>query len=139
MDALEALKDEEFRIGGILSPRVVDSGTTVGYDVIDLFSGKRKSFLRTQPPGEKKVGRFYLQEDGLDFANRVLLRDIDRADLVFFDEVGRMELSGQGLASPLEELLRVEVQGVYLVRPSYLVRFRDKFQLEQYEEIRVSG
>lgn len=139
MDALEALEDEEFRIGGILSPRVVDSGTTVGYDVIDLFSGKRKSFLRTQPPGEKKVGRFYLQEDGLDFANRVLLRDIDRADLVFFDEVGRMELSGQGLASPLEELLRVEVQGVYLVRPSYLGRFREKFQLEQYEEIRVSG
>lgn len=138
MDALDQLEEMDLRVGGVLSPRVIDSGVTVGYDVVDLLSGERESFLRTGSAGGRKVGRFYFQPGGLAFTNRAISRGIDRTDLVFFDEVGRMELSGEGLADSLEELLEADVQGVYLVREVFVERFRKKFQLEQYDEIRVS-
>lgn len=138
MDALDQLEEMDLRVGGVLSPRVIDSGVTVGYDVVDLFSGERENFLRTGSAGGSKVGRFYLQSGGLAFTNRAISRGIARTDLVFFDEVGRMELSGEGLVDSLEELLEADVQGVYLVRKAFVERFRRKFQLDQYDEIRVS-
>lgn len=136
-EIIDDLRDNGFQSGGVLSPRVTDSETTVGYDVVDLLTGERRSFLRNKPPGEGKLGRFYLQEEGLSFAVEAIRRGIEGADLVFLDEVGRMELNGQGLADPLGELLEAEVQGVYLVRPAYLGRFREEFRIEEYVELRI--
>ncbi len=134
---IEEIKAEGYEIGGVLSPRLMESGSTVGYDVIDLKSGKRREFLRSEPPGEKRIGRFYLKSGGMEFASAAISRGADEADLVFIDEVGRMEFKGLGLAESAEKVLSSRTQGVYLVRRAFINRFRKGFAVSQYDEIRV--
>lgn len=130
------LKQEGYRPGGLVSPRVMRSGRTVGYDVIDLDRGKRKTFVRTQPPGEG-VGRFFLKSEGLEFARETINQAIGRCNPVFVDEVGRLELDNRGLASSVFNLLDSDTQGVYLVRGTFLPLFREEFKITQYDEIRI--
>jgi len=134
---IAGVKAEGYEIGGILSPRLMESGATVGYDVIDLKSGERREFLRTQPPGKRRIGRFYLRSGGMDFAGAAISRGVDEADIVFIDEVGRMELKGLGLADSVEKVLSSRLQGVYLVRKAFIKSFRESFSVSQYDEVRV--
>ena len=126
-----------YEIGGVLSPRLMESGITVGYDVIDLKSGERMEFLRSEPPGERKIGRFYLKSGGMEFASAAISRGVDEADIVFLDEVGRMELKGFGLAEPVKKVLSSRLQGVYLLRKAFINHFRESFSVSQYDEVSV--
>lgn len=135
--AIDEIESRGYGIGGVLSPRVVESGTTVGYDVVDLKTRVRKTFLRSKPPGERKLGRFYLKSGGMEFARAAISRGADEADLVFLDEVGRLEFEGLGLAESVEVVLESRSQGVYLVRKTFLTRFRENFGVGQYDEVRV--
>ena len=135
--AIDEIESGEYEIGGVLSPRVVESGSTVGYDVVDLKSRERKTFLRSKPSGERRIGRFYLKSEGMEFASAAISRGADEADLVFLDEVGRLEVEGLGLAESVERVLESRSQGVYLVRKTFLTRFRESFGVGQYDEVRV--
>lgn len=134
---IQELQAEDYEIGGILSPRLMESGVTVGYDVINLKSGERREFLRSEPPDERKIGRFYLKSGGMEFASAAISRGVDEDDLVFLDEVGRLEFEGLGLAESVEKLLESRTQGVYLLRKAFLARFRESFSVSQYDEVSV--
>ena len=135
--AIAEVETEGYEIGGVLSPRLLEAGVTVGYDVVDLKTGERTEFLRSKPPGERKIGRFYLRSGGMEFASAAISRGVDEADLVFLDEVGRMELKGLGLAESVEKVLASRSQGVYLLRRAFINRFRESFAVSQYDEVRV--
>ncbi len=128
----------EYHPGGVLSPRLMESGVTTGYDALDLDSGEKRPFVRSDPPGEK-VGRFFLRPDGLNFATSAIVGAIGRNDPVFVDEIGRMELKGKGLARASEQLMDSESQGIYLVRSQFLSKFREAFDVFQYDEYRVTS
>lgn len=124
------------RPGGVLSPRVMNSGETLGYDVVDLLTKDRRSFARLNPPG-KNVGKYFIRPEVLKFANRSINRAIERPGPVFVDEVGRLELSGGGLSPSVNSLVDSETQGVYLVRIEFLSRVRDSFGISVFDEVRV--
>ena len=129
--------EEKHRPGGVLSPRVIDSGVTTGYDVLNVASGEMRPFVRSDPPGEK-VGRFFLRPGGLEFAICAITDAIGKNEPVFVDEVGRMELDGRGLAQAVNQLLESETQGIYLVRKQFLSRFREVFLVDHYDEFCLS-
>jgi len=131
------LKEEERTPGGILSPRLMKSGRTVGYDVIDLSTGSRRSFVRTEPPG-KRVGKYFLKRGALEFANRAISEAVNRLSPVFIDEIGRLELENGGLAPSVRELLSSDTQGVLLVRDKFLSEVRDFFDIQEYSLVRVN-
>jgi len=131
------LKEEERTPGGILSPRLMESGRTVGYDVIDLMTGNRRSFVRTKPPG-KRVGKYFLRPGALEFANRAICEAINGLSPVFVDEVGRLELRNEGLAPSVRELLSSNSEAVLLVRDKFLPQVRDIFDIKEYDVVRVS-
>jgi len=116
----------------------MDSGKTVGYDIVDLATGKRKNFVCSVPPG-KKVGRFFLKPGALEFANRSVSSAIGQYNPVFVDEVGRLELNYRGLAPSVNKLLDSDDQGIYLVRREFLSRFLEVFKITQYDEVKIEG
>lgn len=130
------LKREDKEPGGVLSPRLMNSGETVGYDVVNLANGDRRSFVRTNPPG-RKVGRFFLKPDALKFANRAISEAVGVRDPVFVDEVGRLELEDDGLAPSVKELLSSKSQAVLLVRDEFVSDVREAFGIVRYDEIRL--
>ena len=131
------MRDEERTPGGILSPRLMETGRTIGYDVVDLATGNRRSFVRTEPPG-KRVGKYFLNRAALEFANRTISRAIGEFSPVFVDEVGRLELKNDGLAPSVKKLLSSNTQAVLLVRDEFLPEVRDFFDIREYDVVRVS-
>lgn len=130
------LDDEGYQPGGVLSPRRMDSGETVGYDVLDLASGDCRSFVRSNPPG-KKIGKYFVRPGALQFANRAVSEAVGGYNPVFVDEVGRLELKDGGLAPSLRNLLDSKSQAILLVRDEFVPDVREFFEIDEYDEIRV--
>ncbi len=130
------LEEENYRPGGVLSPRVMDSGETIGYDVIEVATGDRRSFVRSNPPG-KRAGRFFIKPGALEFANRAVYESVDRFNPIFIDEVGRLELRDDGLAPSLKELISSGSQSILLVRDKFVPEVREAFDICELDEFRV--
>ncbi|MBS3791437.1 hypothetical protein KGY77_02150 [Candidatus Bipolaricaulota bacterium] len=135
---VDRLKNSHYQPGGVLSPRLMESGLTVGYDVINIATGNRRSFVRSHPPG-KNVGRFFIKPGAIEFANQAISDAIGQFDPVFVDEVGRLELSSDGLAPSVEELLSSQSQAIILVRDEFISDLREVFGIREYDDVRVEG
>jgi len=114
-----SLKRQGLAVGGILSPRIVQDGETVGYTVRDLATDEERPFAALTPPGVR-VGKFFIVEEGLAFACGAIERAAEYAQVVFVDEVGRLELAGGGLASAVRVLLRSAACPILLVRSTFV-------------------
>jgi general stress protein 26/nucleoside-triphosphatase THEP1 len=125
----QRLRDAGVTVGGILAPRLVERGETVGYNVLDVSTGEDVAFARADPPGQA-VGRFFVRPAGLAFAERALRHGIERADVVLVDEVGRWELGGGGHAAALADLLRSRALPVLFVRAELTPAVADRFALQ---------
>ena len=125
----QRLRSAGVAVGGILAPRLVEHGETVGYNVLDVSTGEDAAFARADPPGQA-VGRFFVRPAGLAFAERALRHGIERADVVFIDEVGRWELAGGGHAAALTDLLRSRALPVLFVRAELVQAVADQFALQ---------
>lgn len=126
-----ALKRLNIAVGGILSPRIVQDGATVGYTVCDLMSGEEQPFAGLSTPGIV-VGRFFIDRKALDLACRAIEDGARNAQVVFVDEVGRLELQGAGLALAVHTLLNSSALPVLLVRDSFVPTVVKTFSINQY-------
>lgn len=133
----QRLRDAGAAVGGILAPRLVEHGETVGYNVLDVSTGEDVAFARADPPGQA-VGRFFVRPGGLAFAERALRHGIERADVVFVDEVGRWELGGGGHAASLADLLQSRALPVLFVRTELAQAVVDRFALQAAKVLRLA-
>jgi len=91
------LKEHRISFDGYLSQRVLDGENVNGYDLLDLRSGRRHSFLRREgSPEWPRVGQYTMNPDGLAAAEKILGRGLF-SDLMILDELGRLELEGKGV------------------------------------------
>jgi len=116
MALAEGLRGQGLTVGGVVSPRVFEGGLTVGYRVRDLATGEEQTLCTEEPPGIR-FRRFYFCPRGLEFANEAVRRASRWANLVVVDEVGPLELAGNGLAPGLVRALDSGVFVVMCVRP----------------------
>jgi nucleoside-triphosphatase THEP1 len=133
-----ALIRRGIKIGGVLSPRILDGDETIGYTVHDLGTGEEQPFVRLTPPGIP-IGRFYLTENGLAFARATIERATRSKQVVFVDEVGRLECDGKGHALAVRVLLRSQALPVLLVRYAFVERVVETFGIARYELFSVES
>jgi nucleoside-triphosphatase THEP1/general stress protein 26 len=125
----QRLRDAGITVGGILAPRIVERGETVGYNVLDVSTGEDVAFARPDPPGQV-VGRFFIRPAGLAFSERALRHGTERTDVVLVDEIGRWELNGGGHAAALTDLLRSRAIPVLFVRSELARAVAERFALK---------
>ena len=113
------LRGRKITVGGIISPRILSDGETIGYRARDIDTGAERLFATLNPPGIP-IGKFYLSEDALAFALTVIERASATAQVVLLDEVGRLELAGKGHAIALRTLLQSEAIPVLFVRTAFV-------------------
>ncbi len=131
------LRDQGLSVGGILAPRRVEGGATVGYRVVDLALGEERAFAESTPPG-RPVGRFYVRPEALRFAHAAVHRAVTTCDVVFIDEVGRWELDGGGHADSVRELVASNAAAVLLVREAFVDDVIAAFGLRDAEVFHVA-
>ena len=125
-------------VGGILAPRVMEDSHTTGYDLLDVASGRRVRFLRSQPPGSE-VGRFFLDPAAVSFGRRAILTDLHPGAVSFVDEVGRLELNGGGHEAAVRRALDAGGVVVLAVRTPLVAEVVRHFALAHVAEYRVAG
>ncbi|HNY01514.1 MAG TPA: nucleoside-triphosphatase [Bacteroidales bacterium] len=94
--------------GGIIAPAVFENGDRTGYDLVNVATGERTVLARTSPNGSGiNAGRYWFLETGIGFGRKAL----DPANnlmpgVMVLDEIGPLELDGQGWADSFDKLVR---------------------------------
>lgn len=128
-DLVATLKAREITAGGILAPRILEDGITTGYDIFDIRSGIRTPFMRLTRPEINGVERFTLYDEGYRAGLQALDPENNRGnEVVIVDEVGPLELRGDGWSTNLSELLEKKNNHIVIaVRKTLVEEVKEKF------------
>ena len=111
-------------VGGFLSVARLKNGRGQGYDLVDLKDGTSAPFLtRKGEPDWPSIGPWHFYPAILEKARSILHRDRD-ADVLVVDEIGPLELGGEGLWPAFVEALAGGAICLCVVREDILDEFR---------------
>lgn len=137
---IEELKSKNIKVGGIVSPRIMDKDITTGYDVLVIENNNREPFLRRNSESESdKIGNFSISEKGLQMGvNALSLSNRDHSEVIVIDEIGRLELENRGWSSNLTELLNNSKVLLITIRDNFVDQVIQKWDLKNYSVHRVT-
>ncbi|HUU85878.1 MAG TPA: nucleoside-triphosphatase [Phycisphaerae bacterium] len=130
---LDRLVERGRSVGGIVSLAVFEDGQRIGYDLLDLRSGRRRALARIAkaPVSPPTVGVYQFIEAAINEGNTAVIAAVrDDLDVVAIDEVGPLEFRGQGWAPALETALqecRAEQELIIVVRPALVAELPKRF------------
>ena len=112
---IEELKRQAFKLDGYLSEAIMQDREKIGYDLLDLKSRRAVPFIRKSGRQDwQKIGPYFFIPEGLSLAKKIILRGRE-AEVLVVDEIGPLELSGQGLWDALEKVIFQRAQKSLLV------------------------
>jgi nucleoside-triphosphatase len=141
LQVIEVLHEGNIRTAGIYSKRVMDNNKTVGYNIVNIKSGEEETFLRQDSKRKQQtIGQFTIILEGFRKGLTALKPENNsEADVVIIDEVGRLELSGEGWAKAIEDLIRTSQNHLILVvRDSFVNQVIETWGFENYTTFCIS-
>jgi len=100
------LKENEKRVGGFLAPGEFENNRRSSFSIFDLESETSKPLCSIHFDSGEKIGPFRFDPDGQDFGYSLLSTDQTAGkDFVVVDEVGPLEMKGEGWASSIDQLM----------------------------------
>jgi nucleoside-triphosphatase THEP1 len=121
IDIIEKLKSKGVRVGGFISPRIMVDGKTIGYYIESVLDGRRQLLMtETEQNGFQKIGRFWLDPNVIKRVTSTIEEQALSPSVIFIDEVGRLEMEGQGWDEVLRSLLLANVVVVIAVRKAFV-------------------
>lgn len=129
---------------GFFCGKIMVQGMYAGQRIIRLSTGEsrlfslREAFLPPKWSEECAFGGYSFSADGLSFA-RCILEDVRSRKVtpVFVDEVGPLELAGQGLHAAFAAILAAGAEVYVVVRKRMLEDVRAAYHLDAADVIEV--
>ncbi len=112
------------------------------YRLKDLFSQEERLALSEKPIGQgNRIGRFYLDENAFLWANAQILQSLEYSQVAIFDEIGKLEISGEGLAISFRKALDTPGLQVFAaVRIPFIEEVLNRFSIpKERVEIKYVG
>ncbi|NIM90903.1 MAG: DUF2478 domain-containing protein [Candidatus Aminicenantes bacterium] len=104
------LEKQKVKMDGFLSEAIVKGQEKIGYDLVDLRDGRSVPFIRKSGlQSWQRIGPYFFIPESLSWAKKIILRSRE-ADILVVDEIGPLELSGQGLWDALEHVIFQRLQ-----------------------------
>lgn len=130
--AAARLASEELRVAGIISPGHFENGLRMRFDLLILDRNERLLLAERDGNEPPDSGRCYC------FRPETLAAGVEAlhpertaaADVVFVDEIGPMELRGEGWAPALDALAAAGKPMVWVVRPKLVDEVLRRWRLE---------
>ena len=93
MKTVDALKERGVCVGGMISREAREGGARVGFELLDLSSGRRGWLAHVNQKTGPRVGRYHVNIEDLDFIGARAIADaVENCDVIAIDEIGPMEL-----------------------------------------------
>jgi nucleoside-triphosphatase THEP1 len=141
-EVVKYLQKKEIETGGVFSQSVYSDGNKVGYDLVNIKTNERISFMKLKDANCNEdnnnsidkiysIGKFKYSEEALTFGKEILsVENLLNVDVIIVDEIGPSELQGDLWADSLDEIIRVEEKIIILVvRQSIVEDICKKFQI----------
>lgn len=126
---------------GFILPKIFMEGNYAGQNIVQLSTGIAKPFSLADRRFPKNREAFQYRNysfciEGQDFAEKIVNQAIlKHVNPVFLDEVGPVELKGQGFFSLLQNLLARNADLFLCIRRECLDNIIKVFHIEQYQLI----
>ena len=117
---VEWCREHDIRMAGILAEGLWENNQRSGFNLVDLSTGIRVPLaVRSAPHGRARI-RFDFYPDGVEAARTALdAAHCAASDLIVVDEVGKLEVIGEGWAPFLPPLLALPGKtNIWAVRTS---------------------
>ncbi len=123
---------------GVLCPKFMESGVHRGYDLVHLATGETLPFARFSDSLPKNwheaftFGPYSFSTRGQEKAAEIIEKAIEAGiSPIFIDEIGPVELQGQGFAPLLRRLLQGEQDTIVSVRDFLLEQIINFFEIKK--------
>ena len=102
---VDALKAKGVSIGGMVSREVREGGVRVGFEILDLTSGKHGWLAHVNGSGPQ-VGRYHVNLNDLDnIGTAAIMQALEKCNAIAIDEIGPMELYSQKFKQAVAQAL----------------------------------
>ncbi len=103
---LNELASEELPTEGFYTEVIIKNDERLGYTLNTIHSDESVILCgKSSETGLKRYGRFYFNETAIEKGNLILQKALENnAPLIVIDEVGPMEMSGDGWASSIDKI-----------------------------------
>jgi nucleoside-triphosphatase len=102
---VDALKAKGVSVGGMVSREVREGGVRVGFEILDLTSGKHGWLAHVNGSGPQ-VGRYHVNLNDLDNIGTVaIMQALEKCNAIAIDEIGPMELYSQKFKQAVAQAL----------------------------------
>jgi nucleoside-triphosphatase len=102
----DMVKAKGFTVGGMLSREVRSSGIRVGFEVMDMYTGKTGWLANTNQKCGPQVGKYHVNFADVDSVGTEAVRKANKeCDIVAVDEVGPIELFSEKFRHAVEDVV----------------------------------
>lgn len=138
-ERMDALYHEKKQGDGFLSKKIFVDKDFVGYEIVRLSSGEKMplAYKSDHVPGDwdemYRVGPFSFSKKAFAFARQIIDEITEKGiEPVFIDEIGPLELRGEGFCAILNEVLN-RGKDVYISVRSHCVEdVIEKFNIQKH-------
>lgn len=96
LKTIEVLKARDYSVGGMISREVRTCGARVGFEILDLSSGRRGWLAHVNQKHGPRIGKYRVNLEDLDnIGAEAIATAVENADVVAIDEIGPMELHSE--------------------------------------------
>ncbi|EDQ00269.1 ATP-binding cassette domain-containing protein [Shewanella benthica] len=140
VDFIALCQQKHIPLKGMLCPGVMKDGQRYSSDIVDIATNERCLFgLRTGVLDKETGTRFSFTEEGMALGKQALDHNhFHQDEICIVDEIGPMELSGEGFGRHIAPLLTVaNSRHIWVVRPSLVERVCRHWSLHNPEIIDI--
>lgn len=103
---VDALRTKGVSVGGMISREVREDGLRVGFEILDLTSGKHGWLAQVNGQNGPQVGRYHVNLTDLDsIGTTAITQALEKCSVVAIDEIGPMELYSQKFKQAVAQAL----------------------------------
>ena len=107
--AVETLKSEGPKIGGMISQESRDQGVRKGFEIVDLETGRKGWLAHVNQRTGPRVGKYRVNLADLNTIGAgSILGAVNEAQIIVIDEIGPMELHSEAFKGAVAEALSSE-------------------------------
>lgn len=139
---IELCQQHRLNLAGFVAEGTFKNDKRDSFTLIDIATGKRVALAkRTKMEGWSRYRDFYFNPEGFKAGGEMLGGGLERgADLLVLDELGPMELAGEGWSSIIEKLdNNYDIPQLWVVRERILREVRDRWNVPKQNVVYVAG